>query len=229
MEIFENYLRIREQVPPGVVIVAAAKRRTPGEILDAVRAGVKDVGENYVQEAEKAREGMGEEAKRVRWHMIGHLQNNKINRALRIFDVIQTIDSYEKAASVDERVEKAGRSVVPVFIEVNIGSEESKSGIRPENHDNFGEFMSGLVRDVSSLEHLRPEGIMTMGPRSGNPEDMRPYFRRTRELFERARGLGLPGADMRHLSMGMSNSYRVAADEGSTMVRIGTAIFGRRE
>ncbi len=229
MGIAENYLRIRKHVPSGVGIVAAAKRRTPDEILEAVRAGVTDVGENYVQEAEKAREGLGEEAKRVRWHMIGHLQKNKISRALRIFDVIQTIDSYEKAASVDERAEKAGRSVVPVFIEVNIGNEESKSGISPDDHDKFGEFMSGLVRDVSSMEHLRPEGIMTMGPMSGNPEDMRPYFRRARELFERVRDIGLPGMEMRHLSMGMSNSYRVAAEEGSTMVRIGTAIFGRRE
>jgi len=161
--------------------------------------------------------------------MIGHLQTNKINKALRIFDVIQTVDSLEKAAAIDKRVEKATKKIVPVYIEINIGNEDSKAGIKPEEHEPFEEYIKKLVRDMSDLSHLRLTGLMTMGPRFGNPEDVRPYFRRTRRIFERIKGLNPPNVDMKYLSMGMTNSYKVAIEEGSNMVRIGTAIFGERK
>ena len=168
-------------------------------------------------------------AAKVRWHMIGHLQTNKINKALRIFDVIQTIDSLEKAASIDKRVERTRKQIMPIFIEINIGSEDSKAGLRPDEHEPFEDYMKSLIRDMSQFEHLRVEGLMTMGPRFGNSEDVRPYFRRTRRIFEIIKALDLPSVDMKYLSMGMTNSYRVAIEEGSNMIRVGTAIFGERQ
>jgi pyridoxal phosphate enzyme (YggS family) len=228
MSIVKNYKRIREEIPDNVTIVVAAKTRTAQDIEQAIDAGATDIGENYVQEAGSIYSSLRKKARKVRWHMIGHLQTNKINKALRIFDVIQTIDSLGKAAAIDKRIEGAKKQIVPVYIEINIGSEDSKAGIKPAEHEPFDEYMEKLVADMSKLEHLRIEGLMTMGPRFGNPEDIRPYFRRTRKIFERIKGLDLPNVDLKYLSMGMTNSYRVAIEEGSNMVRIGTAIFGER-
>ena len=229
MSITENYQKIREEIPEDIIVVVASKTRTPEEIVEAIEAGATDIGENYVQEAEKMKQELGEKANTIKWHMIGHLQKNKINKALPVFDVIQTIDSLGKAQAIDKRAERAGKSVIPVLVEINIGSEDSKAGVKPEEHEPFEEYMEKLIRDASRLEHLRVEGLMTMGPRFGNPEDSRPYFRRTREIFEKIRGLNIPNVDMKYLSMGMTNSYRVAIEEGSNMVRIGTAIFGGRK
>jgi len=228
MSIVENYAKLREEIPENVTIVLAAKGRTAEEIEKTIDAGATDIGENYVQQAGQMYSALREKAAKVKWHMIGHLQTNKINKALRIFDVIQTIDSLEKAAAIDKRVKRARKQRVPIFIEINIGSEDSKAGIKPAEHEPFDEYMERLVKDMSKLEHLRIEGLMTMGPRFGNPEDVRPYFRRTRKIFERIKNLGLLNVDMKYLSMGMTNSYRVAIEEGSNMVRVGTAIFGER-
>ena len=229
MSISTNYLKIRQEIPKGVTIVLSVKTRTVEQIEEAINAGVTDIGQNYVQEAGQMYSSLQKKAAKVRWHMIGHLQTNKINKALRIFDVIQTVDSLEKAAAIDKRVEKAAKKIVPVYIEINIGNEDSKAGIKPEEHEPFEEYIEKLVRDMSDLSHLRLTGLMTMGPRFGNPEDARPYFRRTRKIFERIKGLNLPNVDMKYLSMGMTNSYKVAIEEDSNMVRIGTAIFGKRE
>jgi pyridoxal phosphate enzyme (YggS family) len=228
MSIATNYQKIREEIPPEVTIVLAGKMRTVEEIVEVIEAGAADIGENYVQEAEQMHQALGEKASRVNWHMIGHLQTNKINKALEIFDVIQTVDSLKRARAIDSRADRAGKGVIPVYIEINIGSEESKAGIKPEDHEPFEEYMVQLVRDISALEHLRVEGLMTMGPRFGDPENSRAFFKRTKELYETIKALGIPGVNMRHLSMGMTNSYQVAIEEGSTMVRIGTAVFGAR-
>jgi len=149
--------------------------------------------------------------------MIGHLQRNKVNKALTLFDVIQTVDSVRLASAI------SGRASAPVrvYVEVNVGGEQSKSGVA------FDE-AADLVRAISEMDNLRLEGLMTMEPYFEDPELARPYFRRMRELFEELRGLGLPNVDMRVLSMGMTHSYRVAIEEGANMVRIGTAIFGPR-
>jgi pyridoxal phosphate enzyme (YggS family) len=227
MSITQNYERLREEIPNDVIIVLSSKARTVEQIEEAIDAGVTDIGENYVQETEEIYGSLRKKAAKVRWHMIGRLQTNKINKALRVFDVIQTIDSLEKAAAIDKRVERAGRRIIPVFIEINIGSENSKAGLRPDKHEPFEEYMGKLVGDMSKLEHLQVEGLMTMGPRFGDPENVRPYFRRTREIFEKIKELRLPNVDMKYLSMGMTNSYRVAIEEGSNMIRIGTAIFGK--
>jgi pyridoxal phosphate enzyme (YggS family) len=227
MSIVNNYKRIREEIPDNVTIVLAAKTRTAQDVEQAIDAGATDIGENYVQEAGQMYSAMKKKAAKVRWHMIGHLQTNKINKALRIFDIIQTVDSLGKAAAIDKRVERAGRKITPILIEINIGSEDSKAGIKPEEHEPFEPYIEKLITDMSKFEHLTIEGLMTMGPRFGNPEDSRPYFARMRRIFEKTKELNLPNVGMKYLSMGMTNSYKVAVEEGSNMVRIGTAIFGK--
>lgn len=222
MHITENYQRIREEIPDNVTIVLAGKTRTLEEIEEVIEAGATDIGENYVQEAEEMHDSLSEKAKKIRWHMIGHLQKNKINKALKIFDVIQTVDSLEKAVAIDKRAQGTGKTV-SVYLEINIGSEMTKAGIKPEY-----EVIENLVREISKLEHLSLEGLMTMGPRFGDPEDSRPYFRETKDVFERIKLLNLPMVKMKVLSMGMSNSYKVAIEEGSNMVRLGTVVFGEK-
>ena len=228
MSISTNYARIRHGIPDYVTTIVSCKTRTAEEIEEVIDVGATDIGENYAQEAGQMFSALQKKAAKVRWHMIGHLQTNKINKALRIFDVIQTVDSLEKAAAIDKRVERARKRIMPVFIEINIGGEESKAGIKPDEHEPFEDYIEKLITDMSEFEHLRVEGLMTMGPRFGNPEDSRPYFARMRRIFEKIKELGLPNVNMKYLSMGMTNSYKVAMEEGSNMIRIGTAIFGER-
>jgi len=214
----QNVTQILSELPEGVQLVAAAKTRSPEEILEAVEAGVKIVGENYVQEAERAYQVAGN---RAEWHFIGHLQKNKVKRAVRIFDMIETVDSVEIATEIDKRCAQIGK-VMPVLIEVNSGREKQKSGVLPESVEQ-------LVREVSAFQNIRVMGLMTMGPRFGNPEDSRPYFVETKKIFEKIRKLNLPDIEMKYLSMGMTNSYKVAIEEGANIVRIGSKIFGERE
>ena len=198
-------------------MVAAAKTREPAEVLEAVEAGIKIIGENYVQEAERAYELAGT---RARWHFIGHLQRNKVKRAVSIFDMIETVDSAQIAKEIDKRCSQMGK-VMPVLIEINSGRERQKSGVLPEDTER-------LVREISSLRNIRVEGLMTMGPRFGDPEDSRPYFTETKRVFEKIKGLNLPNVQMKYLSMGMTNSYQVALEEGANIVRIGSKLFGER-
>jgi pyridoxal phosphate enzyme (YggS family) len=213
----ENVIQILSELPPGVELVAAAKTREPAEVLEAVEAGIKIIGENYVQEAERAYEVVGS---RARWHFIGHLQRNKVKKAVNIFDMIETVDSAQIAREIDKRCSQMGK-VMPVLIEINSGRERQKSGVLPEDTER-------LVREISSLRNIRVEGLMTMGPRFGDPEDSRPYFTETRRVFEKIKGLNLPNVQMKYLSMGMTNSYQVALEEGANIVRIGSKLFGER-
>jgi len=217
MTIKQNVSQILSELPDGVQLVAAAKTRKPEEILEAIEAGAEIVGENYVQEAERAYELIGNKAK---WHFIGHLQKNKVKKAVKIFDMIETIDSFELAREIDKRCAQIGK-IMPVLIEVNIGREEQKSGILPENTEQ-------LAKDISALPNIRVMGLMTMGPLSGDPEDSRPYFVAMKKLFEKMKKLDLPDTEMKYLSMGMTNSYQIAPEEGANMVRVGTKIFGER-
>ncbi|MFW6135089.1 MAG: YggS family pyridoxal phosphate-dependent enzyme, partial [Elusimicrobiota bacterium] len=211
MSIKENYQKIRAQIPSHVEIVAAAKTRTPEEVKELIEAGAVQIGENYVQEAEDMVQSLGPEiATKVTWHMIGHLQKNKINKALPIFDTIQTVDSLKLAREIDKRVEKAGKESISILLEINIGSEFSKYGIQPQDHDNFEDFMEKLAVDISHLPHIRLEGLMTMGPRFDDPEKPRLFFRRTKKIYDRLAGLNLAQVEMKYLSMGMTNSYQVA-------------------
>ncbi|RLB27985.1 MAG: YggS family pyridoxal phosphate-dependent enzyme [Deltaproteobacteria bacterium] len=213
----ENVEKILNELPDGVGLVAAAKTRTPEEILECVEGGVGIIGENYVQEAERAYSVIGD---RARWHMIGHLQSNKAKKAVKIFDMIETVDSVKLAKAIDRACEKIGRTM-PILIEINSGEEPQKAGVMPED-------AVGLVKEISGLNNIEILGLMTMGPFAGDPEEARPYFQKTRALFEEIKGLELPRVEMKYLSMGMSNSYKVAIEEGANLVRIGTKIFGER-
>jgi len=223
MNIRDNFLKIRKEIPDYVHIVLAAKTRTKEEIEEAISAGAEIIGENYVQEAEKMYQELGEKARKVKWHLIGALQKNKINKALRIFDCIQTVDSSELAEAINKRAHNLNKKI-SVFIEINIGSEITKAGVKPEY-----EIIKELAEHISKLNYLKLEGLMTMGPRVGNPEDLRPYFRKTKEIFEKLKSENISNVELKYLSMGMSNSYKVAIEEGANMIRLGTVIFGRRE
>lgn len=223
MGIAETYRKIREEIPENVTIVAAVKTRSPEEVMEFIEAGGTDIGENYVQEAERMRRDVGDAARKVRWHLIGHLQTNKINKGLELFDVLQTVDSLERAAAVNARAARCEGRVVPVYLEINIGDESTKAGLLPV----FDEVLK-TAEGIAGMEHVRLEGLMTMGPVTGNPEDSRSFFRRTREIYDGLRDRAIPGVTMSTLSMGMSDSYRVAIEEGSTMVRLGTVLFGAR-
>ncbi|OGC04310.1 YggS family pyridoxal phosphate enzyme [candidate division WOR-1 bacterium RIFOXYA12_FULL_43_27] len=206
----ENVKRILAELPSNVQLVAAAKTRTPEEINEAVDAGVKIIGENYFQEAEELVASSPEFVKRFKLHFIGHLQTNKIKRTVKIFDLIETLDSYKHAQEINRQCAKINK-IMPVLIEINSGREEQKAGVFPEKAEEF-------VKEISRLKNIQIKGLMTMGPAKG---DLRPYFKETKQLLDR---LGLE-----ILSMGMSDSYKVAIEEGATMVRIGTAIFGARK
>ena len=213
----DNVKRILEELPDGVKLVAAAKTRTSEEILEALDAGVQIVGENYVREAQDAFQVVGH---RAQWHFIGHLQTNKVKKAVEIFNVIETVDSLKLAGEIDKRCRQAGK-IMSVLIEINSGKEQQKSGVFPEE-------AMDLIQKISHLKNVKVKGLMTMGPFFGEPEDARPYFVVTHRLFEKMKDLHLPGVDMVHLSMGMTNSYKVAIEEGANIVRIGTKIFGER-
>jgi pyridoxal phosphate enzyme (YggS family) len=215
--ISENVRRILDELPEGVELVAAAKTRTPEEILQAVDAGVKIVGENYVQEAQRAFGVVGRKAK---WHFIGHLQRNKVKKAVLIFDVIETVDSFTLAQEIDKRCGQHDRAM-NVLIEINSGREPQKFGVHQEDAED-------LIKEIAHLKNVKIQGLMTMGPAFGDPENARPYFQETRKIFERIKSLDISGVAMDRLSMGMTNSYKVAIEEGANIVRIGTKIFGVR-
>jgi len=209
--------RILDELPDGVIVVAAAKTRTPAEVQAVVEAGITHIGHNYVQEA---RAMIGQVRGAVTWHLIGHLQRNKAQAAVMLFDMLETVDSLRLGQEIDRRCAALGK-VMPVLIQVNSGREADKAGVWPEQVEE-------LARQLAGLPHMRLQGLMTMGPLGENAEALRPYFRDTRALFDHLERLQLPGVEMRYLSMGMSDSYRVAIEEGANMVRIGTALFGPR-
>ena len=209
-----NYRKIKNAHPPSVSITVAAKTRTKEQIISAISAGATILGYNYVQEAEKIKRELGKYAKKVEWHMIGHLQKNKIHRALKIFDIFQTIDSFELAKEINKRANKR----IPILIEINSGEEKQKAGVLPQHAEL-------LIRQLSGLKNIKIIGLMTMGTKE-NPQSC---FEKTKQLFDYINSLNLPNVQLKTLSMGMSNSYNSAITHGSNMVRIGTAIFGKRE
>ena len=222
--IADNVIRVRERIAAAarragrrggdVELLASTKGRSVGEIEEAIEAGVRVIGENRVQEAARKSAAL---RGRAPLHMIGHLQRNKVAEALRLFDLIHTVDSIRLAAEIDREGAKAGR-VVPVLVEVNVSGEDRKFGIAA------GE-LPAFLDAVERLECVRVEGLMTMAPFSDNPEDSRRFFSRLRELAAAAGG-ETPRVRMRHLSMGMTQDFETAVEEGATIVRIGTAILG---
>jgi pyridoxal phosphate enzyme (YggS family) len=195
--------------PADVLLIGVSKTVEVERIRAAVAAGVTALGENRVQEAKAKVDELGRPAA---WHLIGHLQTNKVKDALELFDVIHSVDRLELARELDRRA-AARDKVVDALLQVNVAAEASKGGVGPEA---VGEALDA----IGKLAHLRVRGLMTIPPEAERPEDARPWFRRLRELAERH---GLP-----ELSMGMSGDFEVAVEEGATMVRVGTAIFGPR-
>jgi len=209
-----NAEKLLKELSPHVTLLAAAKTRSPEEIQAAWQAGICCFGHNYVQEAQQI---IPQLTFKAEWHMIGHLQRNKVTQALSLFDMVESVDSVRLINELEKRCAQQER-VLPVLIEVNSGCEQNKSGVLP------GE-VEEIAAQLRNTPHLILRGLMTIGPLSGDAQQARPFFRVTREIFERLRK---ENPNISWLSMGMSHSYQVAIEEGANMVRIGTSLFGPR-
>jgi PLP dependent protein len=205
--------------PGAIRLVAACKKVPEDKILQAVRAGVMLLGESYIQEAKDKIKALADVP--VQWHFIGRLQTNKAKIAVGLFDLIHTVDSFKLALEIDRQAEKIHK-VQEVLVQVNIAGEKTKSGTDPK------EILS-LARDIAKLDHVAVKGLMTMPPYFDNPEDARPYFKALYALSRQITEAAIPRVEMEELSMGMSGDYLIAVEEGATLVRIGTFIFGERK
>jgi pyridoxal phosphate enzyme (YggS family) len=203
--------------PAEIRLVAAVKSVPVDRILEAVEAGVEMLGENYVQEAQRLQERI---EKPVQWHMIGHLQSNKVKQAVRLFDVIETVDR-EKIIKELQRFAHLEGKRLDVLVQVDLAGEATKSGAKADQ-------VLELIDAVKACENLRCVGLMTLPPVFDDPEGARPTFSELRRLRDRLQALVPPGVELKELSMGMSGDFEVAVEEGATLVRIGTALFGAR-
>jgi pyridoxal phosphate enzyme (YggS family) len=227
MEIPSRVAAIRDRVasacrragrsPSDVTLVAVTKTRTVEEVTAIVDAGVPDVGENRVQEAESKYPALSSLGRRARFHLVGHLQKNKVKKAVALFDCIHSLDSVELGEKIGSTAGELGK-VQPVFVQVDLASEPTKFGL-PEPE------LLPALENLTGVSGLRIEGLMVLPPFETDPETVRPYFRRLRKLGAEAAGRGLVG---RELSMGMSHDFEVAIEEGATFIRVGTALFGPR-
>jgi pyridoxal phosphate enzyme (YggS family) len=216
--IIENVKKILHEIPQDVIIIAAVKGRTVEEVQEAIDGGIRFLGENYLQEAEKKFQHIGTS---VKWHFIGRIQRRKCKRIAEIFDMVETLDSLEIAMELNSAL-KVVNKIMPALIEVNSGREPQKSGLMTENVLPF-------VKEVSEFNNLKIKGLMTMGPFLGEPEKLRPYYIATRKIFEEVKSKNFSNVEMKYLSMGMSSSYKIAIEEGANIIRIGTLIFGSRK
>ncbi len=205
--------------PDEVRLVAVSKKKSAEQINEAFSYGQSIFGENYLQEASAKIEQLDP---LINWHFIGHLQSNKAAMAANMFDVVETVDRLKVARALDRSLVELAKDVLPVLIQVNIGCEPQKSGVMPQD-------TAGLLRDMQALQNIKVQGFMVMPPFSPDPEMVRPYFKQTRELALSLRDQGLLATEGKiELSMGMSGDYEVAIEEGATLVRVGTALFGKR-
>ncbi|HKQ77485.1 MAG TPA: YggS family pyridoxal phosphate-dependent enzyme [Blastocatellia bacterium] len=220
-----------------ITLVAASKTVPAPRIREAIEAGVRVIGENRVQEAATKISELGAIAAehgaiaaehgaiaadyKVQWHLIGRLQSNKARRAVELFDVVQSVESLKLAERLDHIAGELGKRL-PIFIEVNLGGEASKAGAVPDE-------VLSLCEQISKLSNLELKGLMAVPPFFDNPEDARPFFQRLRRMRDRAAEAGAAGEQFNDLSMGMSNDFEVAIEEGATLVRIGTELFGARD
>jgi len=225
MKVKENFNKIMESIeracqrvdrdPSEVKILGVAKEQPVERIKEAYKCGIKLIGENKTQEAEAHQAEL--ESLDISWHFIGKLQKNKINRILKNFDFIESVDGVKSLEHIHKRVSDG----IEVFIEINIGDEKNKSGFT----------IDGLMKAlnyISQLDRVKITGLMALPPYSDDPEEVRPYFKKVRELKDELNEMNLSNFDIKHLSMGMSSDYEAAIEEGATIVRLGTALFGRR-
>jgi hypothetical protein len=232
MSVAENIAHVRERIasaarrsgrnPDEITLIAVSKTVQPELIHEAYNSGIRQLGESRVQEFAGKSEAL-RDLRDADWHMIGHLQTNKASAAVKLFTSVDSVDSLRLAEKLNSEAEKLGKDL-PVLIEINIGREPEKKGLVPDSEE-----MGELLHSASRLEHLKFQGLMTVPPFSQDPEKTRPYFRRLRELGERITAKNIPSLKVSVLSMGMSHDFEVAIEEGSTCVRVGTAIFGVRE
>jgi len=225
-QIKENYLKIIERIYKAceksrrkseeIKILGAAKKQSPEKIKLAFELGVKLIGENYVQEAEKKILVLKELP--IEWHFIGRLQTNKVKKAITLFSLIQTLDRINLAQEIQKQAEKRNL-VVPVFIEVNVGKEPTKGGVEPEKLEEF-------IEEIKKFNRIKVRGLMCLPPYEENPEKVRPYFKKMREIFEKVKLY--MNSEFKELSMGTSNDFHIAIEEGATIIRIGEALFGKR-
>jgi pyridoxal phosphate enzyme (YggS family) len=215
----ETAARSRNRSPEDITLVAISKTHPSETLRAAIDAGITDLGENRVQEAEEKIIELGRKA--ARWHLVGHLQANKARRAVSLFDVIHSLDSASLAQRLDRLCEAEGREELPVLIQIDLGGEETKTGIDPRK-------LPELLDALSDCQRLRLTGLMTLPPYFENADCARPYFKTLRELRDKLQLQGCFGERTGELSMGMSHDFEIAIEEGATMVRVGTAIFGER-
>ena len=231
MSIAENISHVHDRIavaarragrnPQEIALLAVSKTFPAGHIRQAYEAGMRIFGENRVQEFATKAEAV-RELREAQWHMIGHLQTNKAAKAVELFSAVDSVDSLKLAEKLNVAAQKIGKKLA-VLIEVNLGGEEAKSGIAPDKPE-----LEQILEAAPQLEHLAIHGLMTIPPFTEDPQQARPYFRKLRELRDKIGARKLPGINMDTLSMGMSHDFEVAIDEGSTCVRVGTAIFGER-
>ncbi len=228
--IADNCLLVKDKVyraakkanvkPEDISVVYVSKRISAEKTQEAVEAGAKILGESRVQEAKAKIAELGKENKS--WHMIGQLQKNKVNAALKIFDMIQSVDSTSLAEAIDKSAERMSIPQVNCLVQVNIGNEGQKGGFEAKE-------ICSTLKSLEKYQRLKISGLMAIPPFSVDPEESRVYFKAMRQIWEEASKLSLSNASMDFLSMGMSNDYDVAIEEGANMVRVGTAIFGERD
>ena len=200
--------------PGEITLVCVTKGVDPYRMSEIFIHGIKDIGENRIQEAQKKQ---NEVLPGARWHLVGHLQTNKAKDAVKIFDMVHSVDSMDLAQKIDKEAKKIDK-IIEVLIQVNTSGEEQKYGIDPDTVKDF-------LRGASQLSNIKISGLMTITPQAEDPETVRPYLRSLRELSESVKAEGIPNVEMKYLSMGMSQDFEVAIQEGANILRIGTAIF----
>jgi hypothetical protein len=231
MPVAQNIVHVRERIsaaarragrdPENITLMAVSKTFSPKRIREAYEAGLRIFGENKVQEFSGKAEALAD-LRDAEWHMVGHLQTNKSAKAAELFSAIDSLDSLRLAQKLDSAAKQLGKKI-SVLIEINVGGESAKSGVAPDSQE-----LENLLLAAPQLEHLEVRGLMTVPPFTADSQDTRLYFRRMRELRERIADRRLSMIHMETLSMGMSHDFEVAIEEGSTCVRLGTAIFGER-
>ena len=223
----DNLSRIQDRIaaaaaragrnPTSIGLVAVSKTKPVSLIVEAIDVGITDIGENRVQEAQSKHPQI---ASLVKWHLVGHLQRNKVKQALQIFDLIHSVDSLRLLDAIDRRSAQLNRTT-EVLIQVNTSAEPSKYGLEPDQTLNF-------IENTHPYTHVRIKGLMTIGAFLPDPEAVRPMFVLLRQLRDKITAQQFPKVEMDNLSMGMTNDFEVAIEEGANLIRVGTAIFGER-
>lgn len=222
MSIVQNIAEIKKNIDTTKVkLVAVTKNHSVSAMLEAIAAGITAVGENRVQEMVTKHPAIQAAGHKVEWHLIGHLQTNKVRQVVPLADLIHSVDSQRLAIEIDKAAGKLGKRQ-DVLLQVNVANEDSKFGVE------LGQALA-LAKQISQLEYVRLCGLMTIAPYDEDPETVRPVFKELYQLFSELKALNLTNTDIRWLSMGMTNDYMVAVEEGANLVRIGTGIFGSRQ